>query len=115
MAYDIMFSNAQGFVTGKIYYAQIIGFWSGKFCNGAAMVEAPTFALTVMTVTEPNSWGVFGFGVPALLPADVYKVIFRERATAIAGPGDNIIHEEHINKESIGEKIKFLEMLNVYG
>jgi len=110
-----MFSSAQGFATGKVYYAQIIGFWTGLFWNCEIVTASPAYALTVMTVVEPNSWGVFGIGIPELLPSGVYKIIFRQRATAVADVSDNIMYEEHIEKSSIDSKIKFLEMHNICG
>ena len=100
MAYDAMFSSSNGFVSGRVYYAQLVGFTSGLFwdSNAGAMATAPSFANTVLTVNEPNSWGVFGILLPTALPAGVYRLLFRQRDGGSAAASDNIIHDERMEK-----------------
>jgi len=111
---DITFVAAKGYVAGVIYWAQIYNPFTSLFFNGTTMVVSPALALTVITVRDPNNWGVFEINLPALLPAGVYKILVRQRAAGAAATTDNIIHEALIEKLS-DDKIKFISFTNIYG
>ena len=108
--YDITFSSSQGFVTGKVYYGQIMTLYAGTFWDGSSFEASPSFADTDIATTELLSSGIFGFVVPAAVKAipGQYKVFFRDRAGASPAASDNIIHEERLEVDQNG-KVKFLQ------
>lgn len=108
MSYNVIFANSQGYVSGKVYYSQIINISNGYFWNGSNVTENPSYATTAKLVTELLSGGIFAYEIPEGLPSGKYRIYFRDRASASVATSDNIVHEKTFIKYSDGA-VRFIK------
>ena len=78
---------------GSVYYAQAMNEGTAAFWDQAlgVLAAAPAHADTVMTLTEINSSGTFGWLIPAGMPLGRYRLMLRLRATGSPLNSDPII------------------------
>lgn len=112
--YHLTFEDPQGYSAARVYYAQVMGLFSGKFWDGSAMVASPAHADTVVAITNLNSSGVYGITVPGIPTSKRYKVIIRQRAGGSPANTDNILHDEKI-EVLFDNKVRSMNMDVKYG
>lgn len=104
--FDLLFTPSTGHVDAEVYYAQAVDETTGFMWDGSAVTEDPSYASTVISLTEINNMGVWGFTAPDDLPAGIFSIVCRKQAGVSTAATDNVADVKRLRKDATGRVMK---------